>query len=137
MKKIIAVLLSIMLAFGVATSALAMADTTESTTTVESTTAVEMTTAKPEDPGLEEKDPAATPDEPVTEDSTDPISTTEAPLTTAPVIIEEETDISIPDTMDETPLDALYKAFLNLITVITEICYGITVDIYDIIFNLF
>ena len=132
MKKIIALIMSLMMVFSFTAFAFAKNEPSDDI--------ISTSITKPTDPRIEEKDPAATPDEPVTEDSTDPIMevpTTGAPLTTAPVIIEEETDISIPDTMDETPLDALYKAFLNLITGITEIRYGITVDIYDIIFNLF
>ena len=134
MKKIIAILLSFMLSFGVATSALATSDTTESTTTVESTTAVEMTTAKPGDPELNIEDTPS--DAPSVEElpSTTVVPSTEDLTTSPDMDIDPE---EIPDSPEYGgPLNHLYYAFINLLTVIAEISYAITTDIYDIIFNL-
>lgn len=134
MKKIIAVLLSIMLTFGVATSALAATDTTESATTaVESTTAVEMTTAKPGDPELDIEDTPS--DAPSVEElpSTTVVPSTEDPTTSPDMDVEPE---EIPDSPEYGgPLSHLYYAFINLLVVIAEISYAVTIDIYDIIFN--
>lgn len=93
MKKIIAVLLSIMLAFGVATSALAVADTTESTTTVETTI------TQPEDPRLDGEETPS--DAPSTE--------TDAPTTS-------------PDENEEPSfLDRIDSAILNFIKEMVKI----------------
>ena len=99
MKKIIAILLSIMLAFGVATSALAVADTTESTTTVETTI------TEPEDPRLDEVETPS--DAPATE--TNPSAETDAP-TTSPSENEEPSF-----------LDRIDSAILNFIKEIVKI----------------
>lgn len=93
MKKIIAVLLSIMFAFGVATSAFAVADITESTTTVETTI------TQPEDPRLDGEETPS--DAPPTE--------TDAPTTS-------------PDENEEPSfLDRIDSAILNFIKEMVKI----------------
>ena len=115
MKKIIAILLSFMLAFGVTTSALATADPTDSP---------EMTTmvTKPDDSKFNDEEiPSTTFPAPSTD-----APTTEAPLTTAPDIsIEPELppiDPEIPDTEKVgSILDRIYTAIRNFITEIVDI----------------
>lgn len=98
MKKIIAVLLSIMLAFGVATSAFAVADTTD-------TTSVSISDVEtPSDaPATDTDAPATDTDAPATE--TDPSTETDAP------------------TEDEEPsfLDRIDSAILNFIKEMVKI----------------
>lgn len=106
MKKIIAVLLSIMLTFGVAASAFAATDTTESTTSVESTI------TEPDDPRLDEVEtpsdvPTTDTDVPATE--TDPSTDTDAP-TTSPSENEEPSF-----------LDRIDSAILNFIKEMVKI----------------
>ena len=112
MKKIIAVLLSIMLTFGVATSAFAVADTTETTTTVETTT------TEPDDPRLDEVETPS--DAPEVEE----LPSTTHPSTTAPAI---PTDPEIPDAEKEPSiLDRVYNAIMifikEMIQIIDDSC---------------
>ena len=113
MKKIIAILLSFMLAFGVTTSALATADPTDSP---ETTTAV----TKPDDSRFDNEEiPSTTCPAPSTD-----ASTTAAPLTTAPATpVEPE----IPDTEKEpSVLDRIYNAIMifikEMIQIIDDSC---------------
>jgi hypothetical protein len=89
-----------------------------------------MTTAKPEDPELDnEETPSDVPS--VEELPSTTVPSTEDP-TTSPDMDEE-----IPDSPEHgSPLNSLYSAFINLLVVIAEISYAVTIDIYDIIFNL-
>ena len=112
MKKIIAVLLSIMLTFGIATSAFAVADTTETTTTVETTT------TEPDDPRLDEVETPS--DAPEVEE----LPPTTHPSTTAPAT---PTDPEIPDTEKEPSiLDRVYNAIMifikEMIQIIDDSC---------------
>lgn len=112
MKKIIAVLLSIMLTFGIATSAFAVADTTETTTTVETTT------TEPDDPRLDEVETPS--DAPEVEE----LPSTTHPSTTAPAT---PTDPEIPDAEKEPSiLDRVYNAIMifikEMIQIIDDSC---------------
>ena len=106
MKKIIAVLLSIMLTFGIATSAFAVADTTETTTT------------EPDDPRLDEVETPS--DAPEVEE----LPSTTHPSTTAPAT---PTDPEIPDAEKEPSiLDRVYNAIMifikEMIQIIDDSC---------------
>lgn len=104
MKKIIAVLLSIMLTFGIATSALAVSNPTDSP---EITTAV----TKPDDSRVDDEETPST---------TCPVLSTDAPLTTekAPA----DVDPKIPEAEKEPSiLDRLYNAIMIFIKEMVQI----------------
>lgn len=121
MKKIIAVLLSIMLAFGVATSAFAaVVDPSDSV-------ARTPTITEPDDSRFDDEEKPSTThpveEVPSTDAPTTEVPTTEAPLTTGP----STSDPEIPDSETEPSiLDRIYNAIMifvkEMIQIIDDSC---------------